>query len=323
MRNQLPSPFILSGLFLLCLVVSSKPSLAEIVQADSKTTPTWSDVRYGKYARNILDVYLPADLESTDRDRKNAVPVFIFLHGGGWMAGDKKAVNVQGLLRQGFAVVSANYRFTVGSPNAAPYPAPMLDAARVVQYVRHRAADWNLDAKRIALAGSSAGAVMAMWVGYQDDLSKPDSEDPVARQSTRVACVLPSDTPTTFDRDWILKHVGGPKKIHLATYPLFRIQNLDELAIEPKLSQVIEATPITHLTPDDPPTYLSYQLPMTETPLPETVDSNISIHHPRFGAYLCEELEERGVPCFMAYKGHPAKISKAEFLKRYLLGAGT
>ncbi|MEO1617030.1 MAG: alpha/beta hydrolase [Planctomycetota bacterium] len=282
----------------------------------SRPEPTHWDVRYGKYHRNVLDVYLPPNAA----DSNDPLPVFVFLHGGGWMAGDKRGVDPRWFLSQGMAFVSANYRFTIGSPNAAPYPAPMRDAARVVQYVRHRANDWNLDSSRIALSGSSAGAVMAMWVAYQDDMADPNSKDLVAKESTRVTCVLPQDTPTTFDVDWILKNVGGPKQIHIATFPLFRIQDLKELRVDPKRQQVIEATPVTHVSNDDPPTFLSYQLPMTPTPLPETADQNLSIHHPRFGVYLSDKLQAVNVPCYLQVKDQPAKLSRKQFLETYLLG---
>ncbi|MEM0924890.1 MAG: alpha/beta hydrolase [Planctomycetota bacterium] len=294
-------------------VESSKPpSNGSEGQRESRPDPTFADVRYGPYARNLLDVYVPKG------QAKGDWPVCIFFHGGGWLGGDKQAVDPRWFLSKGIAVVSANYRYTMGSPDAAPYPGPMNDAKRVVQYVRHRALDWNLNSDRVALTGSSAGAVMALWIAYQPDMSDAASNDVVDQQSTRVCCVLPEDMPTTLNRDWILENVGGPKGIHIATYPLFRIQNLDELDVEPKRAMVAEASPVSHVTADDPPTYMTFQLPMTPTPLPSTTDQNLSIHHPRFGLYLQEELRKRGVPCFLRYKGNEGEISKAEFLQRFL-----
>ncbi|KAA5539859.1 alpha/beta hydrolase [Roseiconus nitratireducens] len=300
-------PGLLGGLVLLA-VVSATTSFA--------ASPTHADVRYGRFHRNTLDVYLPPD-------PSGPTPVLIYLHGGGWMMGDKGGIAPSWYLQQDIAVVSANYRFTVGSPDAAPYPAPMEDAARVVQFVRSRANQWNLDAERVALSGSSAGAVMAMWVAYRDDMADPESDDPVLHQSTRVRCVLPLDAPTTLDPDWILKHVGGPERIHIAAYPLFRIQALSELQDPEKRVLVRQASPATYVTADDPPTYLRYHMPLTPTPLPPTANPNESIHHPRFGQYLKECLDQAGVPCVFRYPNlQPSEIetilSPEEFLKQHL-----
>src|SRR5688572_33148402 len=90
--------------------------------------PTLADVRYGQFDRNVLDVY--------KADTEGPAPVLIYFHGGGWMAGDKKPVNAAPFVRNGITVVAANYRFTTGHADAAPYPAPMEDGARVVQFVR-------------------------------------------------------------------------------------------------------------------------------------------------------------------------------------------
>ena len=106
----------------------------------AKYEPTIADVRYGKYDRNFLDVF--------QAKTTNPAPVLIYFHGGGWMHGDKKSFNPEPILKAGISVVAANYRFTTGTPDAAPYPAPMLDSARVVQFVRSKAKDWHIDPNR-------------------------------------------------------------------------------------------------------------------------------------------------------------------------------
>lgn len=276
-------------------------------------SPADAEVRYGQYHRNVLDVYLP------DKDSgNNKLPVVIYLHGGGWMLGDKSWIDPQPFLDQNIAVVSANYRFTVGSPDAAPYPASMNDAARVVQFVRSRASTWKIDPDRVAISGDSAGAVMAMWVAYQDDMANPDAEDSVERYSTRVSCVLPSNTPTTLNREWILKHIGGNKDIHIAAFPLFRVQTIEELDQPEKAALVRQASPVTHVTADDPPTFIRYPMPFGNTPLPETTNPDISIHHPRFGQYLKEKMDAVGVECVFRYKGDASTVTRAQFLKKHL-----
>lgn len=261
------------------------PSIARAQSGQPE--PTLADVRYGPHDRNVLDVY--------QAQTREPAPVLIYFHGGGWLAGDKKPVNAAPFVRSGITVVAANYRFTKGHADAAPYPAPMEDGARVVQFVRSKAAEWNIDPDRVALTGGSAGAVMSMWIAYRDDMAKPDSEDPVERFSTRVTCIVPMAGPTTLDPDVILKRIGGNPQIHPALLPFFDVENLSELRQQEKRRLVEEASPVTHVTPDDPPTYLHYGFPLGGTPLPPDADINLSIHHPEFGVLLKEKLDAAGV----------------------------
>jgi hypothetical protein len=49
------------------------------------------------------------------------------------------------------------------------------------------ARQYNLDPKRVAAAGGSAGAVNALWIAFHDEMADPKSDDPVKRQSTRLS----------------------------------------------------------------------------------------------------------------------------------------
>jgi len=273
-------------------------------------TPSHADVRYGQYHRNLLDVYAATSDAPT--------PVLIYFHGGGWMAGDKRRMNPKPFLANGITVVSANYRFTIGSPDAAPYPAQMNDGTRVVQFVRSRAKDWNINPDRVALMGASAGAVMSMWIGYHDDLANPQATDPIERISSRVQCVLPVAGPTTMDVQWIRKHVGGPPHIHPAVYPFFQIARLEDLQRDDKRELAEQASPITHVTADDPPTFLQYFSRLDDAPLPESADWNETVHHARFGQLLKERLDAVKVPAVLHYIGAKESTTMNTFLETHL-----
>ncbi len=114
--------------------------------------------------------------------------MIVFFHGGGFIGGDKKSVPgwlVNRCLEQGISVVSANYRLSKQSP----FPAPMLDGARAIQFLRLKSADLGIDPRRIAACGNSAGAGIALWVGFHDDLGDSGNVNPVLRQSTRLSCI--------------------------------------------------------------------------------------------------------------------------------------
>lgn len=248
---------------------------------------TAADVRYGKYDRNVLDFY--------QAKTTKPAPVLIYFHGGGWLSGDKKTFDPALPLKSGISVVNANYRFTRGHRDAAPYPAPMLDGARVVQFVRSKATEWHIDPSRIALIGGSAGAVISMWIAYRDDMAKTDAADPVERFSSRVTCLIPLAGPTTLDPKLILQRVGGDPSIHPAVQPFFGIRHLSELKQPEKQKLVVDASPITHVTPDDPPTFMGYEFPLGGTPLPPKTPIDTSIHHSEFGVILKEKLDAVGV----------------------------
>jgi acetyl esterase/lipase len=250
-------------------------------------TPTFADVRYGPYDRDVLDFF--------QAKTTNPAPVLIYYHGGGWIGGDKKSFNPAPVLRSGISLVAVNYRFTTGTPDAAPYPAPMLDSARALQFVRSKAEEWHLDPNRIALTGSSAGAVISMWIAYRDDMAKADSTDPIERFSTRVTCIIPQAGPTTLDPKLILQRVGGPPTIHPAITPFFGVKSVTELNTPEKQKLIDDASPLHHVTKDDPPTFLLYGSPLGGTPFPPETSPNISIHHPEFGVMLKEKLDALGI----------------------------
>ena len=64
-------------------------------------------------------------------------------------------------------------------------PNQLLDAARAIRIVRSRAAEWNIDAKRIGILGFSAGGHLASTLGTHFDQGNVSSADPIERVSSR------------------------------------------------------------------------------------------------------------------------------------------
>jgi len=153
-------------------------------------TPTHPNVSYGPDESNVLDFWqAPAGAPN---------PLLVMIHGGGFRAGSKAQVSA-GFLRAcfqaGISVASIEYRFT----QKAPYPAQMLDCARALQFIRSKAGEWNIDPKRVAATGGSAGAGISLWLGFHKDLADPNNSDPVARESTRLTCIIPTSMQCTYD----------------------------------------------------------------------------------------------------------------------------
>lgn len=261
--------------------------------------PTHRDVSYGDHMRHVLDVWIPA--ESAD---DLPFPVLIFFHGGGFVAGDKKTFDPSSYLEAGIACVSCNYRFVDGRDTFALDS--LSDGARAVQTVRHHAKKWNLDTGRIAISGKSAGAVIAMWIGYIDDLANEDSEDPIARESTRVSCLVPLNGPTNLLPSWIHANLGGPKHVHGSFPKMFGASADRELSAEVEAA-VKKVSPWEHLSKDDPPTLTVYSDELGEVPLPENASTGRLIHHPYFGKALKEKLDELGIENDFHYNTDPRR----------------
>ncbi len=86
------------------------------------------------------------------------------------------------LNEQGIAGFVLKYRLGSGGYR---HPVMLQDAARALRTVRARAAEWNLDPKRIGIMGSSAGGHLASTLLTHFDAGRADDHDPVERQSSR------------------------------------------------------------------------------------------------------------------------------------------
>jgi len=117
------------------------------------------EMAYGRDALQTLVFWPPAA-------RSNATaPLILFVHGGGWKRGDKTNATgkrkVAHLTAQGYALASINYRLV---PQAT-VEQQAADVASALAYVIAQADKLNIDPRRIALMGHSAGAHLVALVG--------------------------------------------------------------------------------------------------------------------------------------------------------------
>lgn len=258
--------------------------------------PDYANVSYGPHERNVMDVW------KAKSDRPT--PVVIHIHGGAFVMGDKSTIS-QVLLRycldHGITVATINYRYSTQSP----YPAPMEDGARAVQFLRWKAKEWNLDPGAFAATGGSAGAGISLWIGFHDDMAEPASSDPVRRQSTRLSVVGPTDGQSTYDPRQVAKLIDEKTGNIGALKTLYGLKSGDQ-PDERVLRQYEDASPVTHLSAGDPPVFMYYSRPMR--PLPPA-DMGEGIHNPRLGFFLKERMDKLGIECQIhlvdEYKGKP------------------
>lgn len=108
-----------------------------------------------------LDLYLP--------DASGAALV-VYVHGGAWRAADKSAGKAfaERLVSEGFAVASLDFRQTT----QAPFPANVHDIKAGIRFLRAQAGNYGYDATRIAIAGESSGAHLALVAGLSAGMAE-------------------------------------------------------------------------------------------------------------------------------------------------------
>lgn len=132
-----------------------------LVPKDAGSERIAQDIAFGDAYRQRLDIYAPTGL-----DADAALPVIVFIHGGGWRAGDKAGYEFAGraFSARGFVTVVPNYRL---SP-AARFPAFVEDGADALRWVRANIAARGGDPERIILVGHSAGAHIAALLAMDE-----------------------------------------------------------------------------------------------------------------------------------------------------------
>jgi acetyl esterase/lipase len=133
------------------------------------------DLRYGEHERHRLDVHAAGE-PAGDLAANHGVPVFVFVHGGGFVAGDKHhpgtpTYDLVGAwaVRHGWVGVNITYRY---APEVK-WPAGAEDVAAAVAWLRENIAAYGGDPDRIIVAGNSAGAthVADFAAGHGGDLA--------------------------------------------------------------------------------------------------------------------------------------------------------
>lgn len=220
------------------------------------------DIEYGRVGDRplLLDLYVPEQAEAPR-------PAVIFIHGGGWEAGDKADYKYYAVrfAARGYVVASIGYRFA----REAKFPGCVEDTKCAVRWMRARAAALGVDAGRIAVVGGSAGGYLSMMAGYAPDDPRLEGSGGHEGVSSAVAAVINAYGPTDLTVDFARNH---------PTVTGFLDKSYEEA---PDLYQL--ASPIYHVTRDAPPTLI----------LHGTIDTIVPVAQ---ADMLAEKFQALGVP---------------------------
>lgn len=189
----------LSALALVGLGVLALPAANPPIQAAEPSYVLHEDVVFGRGGSTELKLDI-----ATPSAKGPPRPAVLVLHGGGWVAGNKRDFLpiVKLLAEEGFIGVTSQYRLArpsingLGPPNPNPWPAQIEDAKCAVRYLRASAKRWNLDPKRIAVMGFSAGGHLAMLLGTMNAEDGLEGDGGHAAQSSEVQAVISFFGPT-------------------------------------------------------------------------------------------------------------------------------
>lgn len=216
---------------------SSSPTLrVSTPQPTSTLNP--SPVPFQLYGETLTDVtYCTADVSPQKMDvyfpdSGGPWPALVYVHGGSWMHGDKSeaALFATGMTAQGYLVVSINYRLYP----TARYPAMIEDVKCAIRSVRANAGQYNLDPNRIGAVGVSAGGHLVSLLGTSDQSAGWDVGE-YLDQSSRVQAVIAMAPVTDLTRSFPNADIEAMRQVGFGE------------------DNIVQASPITHVTADDPP----------------------------------------------------------------------
>jgi acetyl esterase/lipase len=182
-----------------------------------------------------LDIYEP-------KESNGPRPAIVVVHGGAWFQGDKSTYafgwHDRWLAAQGYVVFDVQYRLS------GRWPAPLGDVKCAIRWVRANAARFNIDPQRVAVMGRSAGAHLALMAAYTagDPRFSPSCLNQDTDLDDSVQAVIVSYAPSD-----------------LRLWPAERGSAIEALlgGLPGELPDVYhDASPLTHVRPDLPPTLI-------------------------------------------------------------------
>jgi acetyl esterase/lipase len=249
-----------------------------------KTIEVRKEIVYGRGGEQELklDLYSPKRLE-------NPTPGLIFIHGGAWTKGQRSDYHYYCVkfAEQGYVVATVTYRLLPDHQ----FPAAVHDVKCAVRWMRANAGTLKVDEDRLAVIGGSAGGHLAMMVGFSSDVEELDGTGGHAGVSSRVRAIVnlygPTDltVPVATDDGKVVEFLKGKK-------------------IEEARGDYELASPITHVSKDDPATLIFHG----------TIDDTVPIEQ---ADLLADKLKKLKVPYrYERLEGWPHSMDFAEVINQ-------
>jgi len=161
--------------------------------ADMSDSATWAATLARSYRVTPNVTYLTANNWEAKLDlyqptnASGPVPTLIYIHGGGWVGGDRQAAffNTMPYLEMGWAVVNVSYRLA----RVSLAPAAVEDCRCALRWVISKAKDYNLDVNKLVVTGNSAGGHLALTTGMLPASAGLERQCP-GNEELKVAAII-------------------------------------------------------------------------------------------------------------------------------------
>ena len=285
LKSSVDTPFrfamknLMSGVSLLLMLFISG------CQLQKNQVKIIKDVEYATYQHQgetkplLLDLYLPQAKSG------EAMPLIIYIHGGGWREFNKDICPGEIVAAKGKAIACINYRYST----EAVFPAQIHDAKGAVRWLRANADQYNLDPNRFGAWGDSAGGHLSALLGTSEGVDYLEGDQGNLEYSSGVQAVCNWYGPTDFTqvqpafsepispKVW-QEYRGVPWYLYTVVTTLLLGGSVSE---KTQLAQA--ANPINYIDSEDPPFMIVHG------DLDKIVPVNQSV-------ILVEALESYGVP---------------------------
>lgn len=238
-------------IFLLC-ALQLIPALAH--SADLHKVEIQSDIVYAKPGERslMINLHMPQGIERP--------PLILFIHGGGWKGGNRKNCKIAWVAAHGYAIASIDYRLS----QEAIFPAQIHDCKGALRWLRAHQEEYQYDASRIVVAGTSAGGHLAALMATSGGVKELEGDTAGHRdQSARVQGALDYYGPT----DFIMRSTNQPAKTEDPKGSVYKLLG-GPVKENQELARL--ASPVTHITDDDPPLLILHGKKDTTVYLPQS-----------------------------------------------------
>lgn len=292
------------------------------------------DIAYDNKPRTKFDIWIPNSSTPTG--------LVIYVHGGGFTSGDKDFVytaqsggawdfpsDIRFLLQNNIAFATIRYTLLNSTGETEGIKKPMNDVRRALQYIRHKATDFNIEKHKIILSGNSAGAGTSLWIAFNNDVADASNNDPILRESSRVKGVAVRETQASYNiEDKWVNNIFADYNLTWSEILTNEAGNIQKIYGVSSLAQYQTPTITAYrnevdmlalLTADDPEIWMNNTLREVVHPYsgPE-----ISTHHAFHVRELKKKADAVGVKN-IAYYGrnpilyaHPSNENWTQFCKR-------
>jgi acetyl esterase/lipase len=188
-----------------------------------------------------LDIAYPKDI-------KGKIPAIVYIHGGGWVLGDKDPNQAITYAKNGFVGIAIQYRLS----GVAKFPAAVHDCKAAIRWVRSKAEKYGIDPDKIGVIGESAGGHLSALLGTSGGDSFLEGKGPYSEYSSKVQAVVDNFGPIDL---MTLKDTPSPMDPNPNVGPIAGW--LGKSAQEaPDLAK--KASPATYIDPGDPPVLIMH-----------------------------------------------------------------